>query len=378
MQELVKMYIKYFISYIYFINKKIKHGKVINIIEYVNVFFGYYDVSSFNDDENFLALHGEKNNGELDIFIYDLKTDNYKIIGNTKAWNYQQGARIIWFSENQIIYNKYDSEFKSYYSVIKNINDLSEERIEFPIQTLYKKEYLLSIDYHELNTLKTEYGYGLESDNSRYGKLYKYNFLKKSSEVLFDFNECLDLLKQDYSQIKNKHFNHFLINETGNYFIFIFRFYSDNKRIDSLIGYSCKKNRLELLIENQLISHSTWKTKDTFLFWGSIDNTPGYYQYIISKNSLSLKVSFVYDGHPTFISENIILTDTYPNKYLSEKLFTLNIETGEYKLINEFSHPANYVPYNRCDLHPSISKSKKKFQVDFINKGKRNVFVGDL
>ena len=124
MQEL-KNLIKLVLSRLYFLfNKSPK--KIIEIDKYCNLFFGYYDVSSFNLSENLIACHGQvkADSEEVDIIIYNLIENTYEIIDTTLAWNYQQGSRLMWFDDNNVIYNKYDQKTKKYYSVIKNIHNL--------------------------------------------------------------------------------------------------------------------------------------------------------------------------------------------------------------------------------------------------------------
>lgn len=376
--KVVKNRFKSILSFFYFLNKRSHIGEIIDNKEYSNLFFGYYDVSSFDFSEKLIALHGQKNSNELDILIYDLGNKTFKTVGTTNAWNYQQGARLMWFGKNELIYNKFDSKTKKYFSVVVNIATRKEYIIEHPLQALYKDEYLLSFSYYYLNQIGTEYGYKQEEDNDHVESLIHFDLNTCKSRNLFKIEDCFNLLTGSYPHSQSLHFNHFLISPNGKYFIFVYRFYSDGVRVDHLFGYSMDDNQLEVLIENELISHCAWRSDNEFIFWGRINNIPGYYLYKFTINSVEFKLSVSEDGHPTFLRDDIILTDTYPDHFLCQTLSLWDIQRGTQKKILKVKHPVGYSAYERCDLHPSISLSKSKFQIDINNNGKRKVCVGVL
>ncbi|MGQ1787823.1 hypothetical protein [Saccharicrinis sp. GN24d3] len=350
---------------------------VVNNSTYENLFFGYYDVSPFNSVNNNLVLcHGEKNDKTLDILVYDIKAMEFKIIGSTDSWNYQQGARLMWFSSSEIIYNKFESGRSI--CVIKNINNDNEKEISYPIQALYRNDYMLSLSYANLYDVGTEYGYSYVDNSPTKDKLIYYDLKKKQEHVLFCLSDCQNILKVKYEKAIKNHFNHFLISDNGKYFIFIYRFYIGNKRVDNLMGYSLESNTLELLIEDQLISHCSWKNNEEFIFWGSLQSVSGYYMFSIIEKKCNLIKECNDDGHPSFIDDSTIITDTYPNKYLTQQLYLLDLNSMNKRLLLESKHPSFYDKGSRCDLHPSISEDKKYFQIDVIKNGRRKICIGKL
>lgn len=84
------------------------------------------------------------------------------------------------------------------------------------------------------------------------------------------------------------------------------------------------------------------------------------------------------DGHPSFINEDTILTDTYPDKFLRQTLFAIDLTSKNWKVILEQKHPAAYSHDQRCDLHPSLSSSKTMFQVDILDNDRRKISIGKL
>ena len=82
-----------------------------------HIFFGYYDITPFShDDEIMLAcrvpLNSYKNSDTMDLGYYDYHNDEIIFVkfGQTKAWCWQMGPRLRWFSS--------DNKYVSYNSVI--------------------------------------------------------------------------------------------------------------------------------------------------------------------------------------------------------------------------------------------------------------------
>ncbi|PWJ40938.1 hypothetical protein [Sediminitomix flava] len=370
--------IKRVLSFFYFLFKYSKKVQIIEDERYNNIFFGYYDVTSFSSSENLLTIHGQKyGHKDVDILLYNLQDSSIEVIDSSMAWNYQQGTRLMWFSSDELLYNKYD-EIKGYYSVIKNINDKSETIIPFPVQALYENSYILSIDYSNLTEIGTEYGYPHLHQTSYKDSLVYFNLKTSEYSTLFQVTDCVKALTTQFDNATKCHFNHFLISPNGNYFVFIFRFYCNGKRVDNLLGYSLITNKLDVIVEGQMVSHCVWRNNEEVLFWGRVDNCPGYFQINTEEKCINLKYSTEKDGHPSFINNDVILTDTYPDRFLCQTLSTINIETGEKNIKLEKKHPAKYSTANRCDMHPSLSPSKTFYQIDVIEKGKRKVCIGKV
>lgn len=347
---------------------------------FTNIFFGYYDVSPFSPlNTSLICFQKQKRNStKIDISLKNLKSGDSQTIDSSLAWNYQQGARLTWFDEESIIFNDFDEEKKKYISKIININNNTTQIIPFPLQALYKQKYLLAIDYYNLEKLGIEYGYEYQDSIYPKGSIVFYNFEDRTSKEIIKEEDCIQLLNLNSTEnIERQHINHISISPDGTFFIFIFRRFVNGKRIDNLLSYNMNDGKLNVLAKEQVISHFTWRNNNEFLVWAIIDGQSGY--FLFDKNSnYKLVLDFKRDGHPTFLDENTFITDTYPNRYLIQELFTYNIETKEKKEILRVKHPAFYQSKNRCDLHPSVSADKKFFQIDFIRKNKRALCIGKL
>lgn len=84
------------------------------------------------------------------------------------------------------------------------------------------------------------------------------------------------------------------------------------------------------------------------------------------------------DGHPTYITQDVILSDTYPDRKRCQELFTFNITLQKKTIIAKFFSPQEFTGELRCDLHPRISADGKKGCVDMIHDNRRAICLFDL
>lgn len=345
-----------------------------------NVFFGYYDMTPFNPKNNALICFHEQEKGSknVNIIIKDLISDKSQVMGSTSAWNFQQGARLAWLDENSLIFNDFDRIQNKFVSKIIDINNKIHKILPFPVQAFFKKEYFLSIDYSRLSKLQTEYGYKEQDRFYPEGGLIYYDLKKNRSYEILKEDDCIRILKlRPGIKIKKAHINHISISPSGTYFIFIFRYWLNGRRVDNLLGYDLQTKKISVLMENQTVSHYTWKNGSEFLVWAIINGQAGYYLFD-RDGATKLIFETKIDGHPTFIDDKTFITDTYPNKYSMQSLFTYNILAHKKNTILRVRHPVFYKKNERCDLHPSISRDKKYFQIDLTRKNNRVICIGQL
>lgn len=359
--------------------------KEIRIDNYRNTFFGYYDISPFNPiDENLLLLHANNtlpflkpNKSITKIILYNLQKNNYKLIGETRCWNWQQGSRLQWIDGERVIYNDFNLETGKFISIINNIRDGSIEEVDCPVQSLHKDEFFISIDYSKLRRLNSEYQYQyLEFDSSLKNSIVHYDLKTKIRKVLFNLDDVKDIMQVvSYLKINNSYFNHVLISPSGRQFIFIQRSIIKNKRYDHLLLYDLITNRMTSLQHDAVISHATWANDLNLLIWMVIDNIAAYYLINIKDLSFTLVYKTDDDGHPSYVNSDIFLTDSYPDSNFRQYLYTFNANEEKKAELASFFHPPIYGKSTRCDLHPSLSPSRNKIQVDTISGVARKAII---
>lgn len=351
-----------------------------------NTFAGYYDVSPFNPrNSNLLALHFNKYRADqkpsvhikTDVVLCDSTNSICKKIDETSAWNWQQGSRLQWIDYERIIYNVYEN--RKLFSRVYNIE--TKDFINIPISAnAVCSSFILTLDYVALSKY-SEYGYnGIDVSNILDGVIMaKFDTLDIST--VFQENEVLNLISSEISdRLVKRHINHILISPDETQFIFIYRGELDGKRADYLFYYDLKNKKLEILFQAaSLISHYTWKNHYEIIVWAVVDKRSGYYCLNVMSGEYVLIFETPDDGHPTLLDEDTMLTDTYPNYLSSNQLLTIyDFTNKDSREILSVYHPIIYKKHSRCDLHPSISRDHKLFQIDMRNRGKRTVGVGAM
>src|SRR5690606_7533269 len=86
------------------------------------------------------------------------------------------------------------------------------------------------------------------------------------------------------------------------------------------------------------------------------------------------------DGHQSFITDELFITDTYPDKYRTAKIYKVNATTEAVELLASVYSPKKYqskLPYKHiaCDLHPRVSPSGKYVCFDTVFPGTRSIAV---
>lgn len=360
--------------------------QVIKIQGFKNTFFGYYDVSPFNHYNSKLILFHANNlcpNRNPNIKIktalgyYNTETLEYTIFDYSNTWNWQQGSRLQWLNEHQIIYNNYNFEKERVFAKIFNIRTNESKELPININAIFNDNLIISNNYYSL-TKFSEYGYTGITENDDENQIKLYDIKSGCVKDLFEIDDLFQFLV-DIDNIRMAHINHILFNLDGNSFAFILRYYIAGNRIDNLFLYSFENNKIKLILGNQIISHYTWKDVNNLLIWGIYNGEKAYFLLNLKEGSINKEFSDDNDGHPTYINSDTIITDNYPVlKSLTQSLYTINFKTKEKREILKLLHPFNLKKDTRCDFHPSIHKEKMLFQIDTRHYYWRSIIIGKL
>ena len=356
----------------------------VNLDGYRNIFCGYYDVSPFCPlNSNLLIVHGTNYseysspsiNKKINILLYDLKSKKITLLDSTNAWNWQQGSRSQWLDAEWVAYNIIVDGLVR--AKLKNIITGEERILPINLSIAHKDEYIISLDYMALSK-GSEYGYpGLKgASEDRFIKMY--DIRTHDVKKLFNWNILLSIAPQKSSR---HHINHILPSPDGSNFVFIFRYWIGKIRYDSLVHYDFATQNISVIIKNETVSHYTWQNQNILLAWLIIKGVPGYYFVDINKKTFSI-FSSITDGHPTFINSTSFITEITDRRLFSiEKIKVVILKTNTDKIheLLLISHPAIFNPENRCDAHISLSRDKKRFQMDSRHMyGQRRIIVCNL
>jgi hypothetical protein len=353
-------------------------------VENTETFFGYYDKYPENTVGSHILFHRTYSptrfkpnpNESVDIILFDKNTKIERVVGKTTAYNWQQGARLMWLDNSNFIYNIFEDEFSSIKYCITN-NRIA--KYPFTINDSFGDIFSITLNYSRLKKVSPEYGYqnsggNLFLDDNNDGIFFNDHF-SKTQKLLISIESLKQKVHKKFYNFDHW-VNHIMISPNGLKFIFIHRWaFKSARRYDYLYLYDLKTNSLELLSKYRMVSHMNWITDEEIFGFlkGPVGN--GYYRINLSNKKFSLTNIFAEkrDGHPTICNQSAI-TDCYPNKKRLKKLFYYSFRNHSISLVGSFKESSKFWGESRCDLHPRISDNSDAIYIDSVHEGYRSMY----
>ena len=358
------------------------------------VFFGYYDKTPFSHDNKYiLAMLAPLNTrsphpeDQLMVGYFEITTGLFHPIDQTSTWCWQQGCRLQWLPENElIIFNKIVNS--AYGSIVWNIT--SEEVVreyETPVYDIENRGlWALSLNFSRLHRLRPGYGYVCFPDRTA-GALspiddgvWRLNLLTGKTECILNL-DSLARLEPWPSMEKAEHYvNHLAFNPSGDRFMFLHLWVHKGQRYSRLITSDLNGRNLHLLTNKGKVSHYTWKSDRELLV--TIYDKKGVLYWLLNDSSghriITGEGLLDRDGHPSYSPDGrLLLTDTYPDKY-AEQLLLLYTPQGELVELGRFFSPPRFRGEVKCDLHPRWDRTGRYICFDSAHEGSRALYMIDL
>lgn len=357
-------------------------------------FFGYYDLKPDNFDGKVLchqSIHSTfmspNPNNQVEICVFNIDDPKKPIFTTTSnAFNWQQGSRLQWLDKKKFIFNDFCEETKKYIARVIDLDKNFEEKvISMPIQSLINSDEYLSINYHRLAALRPDYGYfnidpaTLKLNNLDDDGIWKVSIKENSSKLIYSLHEIINFNKKTENNNLHHKVNHLMLSPDKKNFLIIHRSFDGKKRFGRLLIGNVNGKGLVELPSNKMVSHYTWLNNDEVLGYLSIkDKKDGYFKINIRSNSIdemqSLNALTLGDGHPICIKENIIVTDSYPDRFGFQSLYIYDSHENSTNKIAYLRHSRQYKLENRCDLHPKPSVNDNYFYFDSVMTNKRRFY----
>lgn len=355
-------------------------------VEEGDTFFGYYDKSPLNKTEEYLIYQSyqEENPESVNLMLTELKSGEVNRVAKSTAFNWQQGTKLQWLSDDVFIYNQIDENGKLI-SESYNIKTKAKSKYSYPIYDCYNDEFALSLSFQRLTQVGSHYGYsalkGKKSDLFDYANdgLFYLDLKSNKLKLLVSFAKIQTFFDHDLRKYRQK-INHIMISPDGVKCIFIYRYFLEGERIDNLFSYNLKTDELKLLIKEEMVSHLNWLNDITLVGYFSCKNEKNYYYLDTETEKISQvsdKLAGFPDGHPVIINDDLYF-DTYPDKQRVQHLYKFNIKNNDLKEVASFISPLKYFEENRCDLHPKRCFTDNYLFLDTTYKGHRSLVQIDL
>lgn len=363
-------------------------------------FFGYHDKTPFSaDDSKILAHRFFSSETSIDAECQPIDIGFFKMdengvyskeffkIGKTTTWSWQQGSMLQWNPKNpnnEIIYNNLVRE--EYGAVIQDI--VSGEITRQYSRAMYSvsDDGLLgvSINFSRLARLRPGYGYNFMGDKDKSisspdnDGIFLVNLDTGEDKLLISLAEMAATLTED---IEADHYvNHTNFSPDNSKLVYFHIIQPKRSRRSIQLGiYDLRSNTNEIIEKDRLVSHYCWKNSNQIIVTTRDKNLNWYYTLytINTKEKVDLKLPFRLDGHPMSspFSENIIITDTTPDKKRNHHICIVDIHTREVQELAAVFTPLKYNGPVRCDSHPRWNRSGNMICIDAADRGKRELLI---
>ena len=163
--------------------------------------------------------------------------------------------------------------------------------------------------------------------------------------------------------------------------MFLHRWIKSGVKYTRLITSDLTGKNIYNLLDEDMVSHCTWKTNDSILCWAKKDDIGTRYFLLQDKTKKYKTIGegkLTVDGHPTYINNKCFVTDTYPDFKRKQHIYIYNEEKDEIKEIASVFANIKYRNDCRCDLHPRWNYSGTQICFDGAQKKKRQVYIVDV
>ncbi len=368
--------------------------------------FGYYDKFQFSADGRFalaneVEFEGRSPTAEdtIRIGLVDLQDgDKWIELGQTRAWNWQQGCMLQWVPgrDHEVIWN--DREGDRFVSRICDIRTRAIRTLPAPIYNLSPDgRTAIAPDFRRLNDTRPGYGYAGLVDPNRDQLapadtgIWRMDTATGKQELLFPFAAAASVAYTGKSEWaftpESKHwFNHLLFNTDGTRFFFLHRWRNPGKDGFFTRAFTCDRDGKNwfCLDPHGRTSHFIWRDPRHVMAW-AWHPSHGEKFYLYEDRTERVEVvgpdDMMVNGHNTYLPERQsawVLNDTYPDAQRYQHPYLYQPATRRKIALGKFFSPPAYTGEWRCDNHPRASRDGKFVCIDSPHAGGRQMYLIDL
>lgn len=354
-------------------------------------FFGYYGICPWNRSGQRLVClespfqdHLPKLGEPASIGLVDPETGAFENIGETRAWNLQQGAMLHWNPldpEEEILFNDHrDGEIVSTLLNVRNGKTRCLPRALNGVS--HNGRHALCLTYGRLTRMRPVVGYGGAVDpnpddpHPDNDGVFVMDLETDESRLVVSIREVYERLVTRHPQLRERHmwFNHTVFNKSDTRFFFLARTWTPEKRLETAMFTAALdgSDLREVVPYASGISHFEWRNDReilaTFRHGGRemkhVLFTDGEEDYRVVGDGF-----LIGDGHCSFApDEDRIVTDRNHEETVSKSLWIYSLSRKQGLSLGTFPMKEKRFLSGdlRCDLHPRWNRTGDEICFDAL------------
>lgn len=364
--------------------------------------FGYYDKLQFDPTGRYVLSmevdfenRSPRESDVIKVGMIDLEdNDRWIELGETHAWNWQQGCMLQWRpgSDHEVLWN--DREGDRFVCRLLDIRNRTMRTIPRAIYSVSPNgRWAITTDFRRINDMRPGYGYaGISDPNGdilapdNVG-IWRVDLDTGKEEMILSIADVANIPFPGGDISTGKHyFNHLLINTDGIRFEFLHRWRMPGAKSWStrMITSSPNGSDIRVLDDNGMTSHFIWRDAGHILAWSKQDSHGAAFYLFSDDGSGEIEAVgpglMTRDGHCTYLPGNrYILNDSYPGSDRMQHVYLYDtMESRVLPLANVFL-PPQYKGEWRIDTHPRFSPDGRYVVIDSAFEGKgRQMYLMDV
>ena len=366
--------------------------------------FGYYDKLQFSPDNRFVLSNqvsfehrSPKPEDEINVGLVDLEdSDRWTTLGNTRAWNWQQGCMLQWVPGTKSLVMWNDREDDRFICTLLDIKTGEKRILPRAIYALSPDgKWGISTDFRRLNDTRPGYGYcGVPDPNGNVLApddvgIWKVNMETGKDELIFSIAQAAAIPYEGpsghFSNNAKHWFNHLLFSPDGTRFIFLHRWKGDGDKsfVTRLFTINADGSDPYVLDPLGRTSHFVWRDPKNVFAW-AFHPSHGDRFYLFHDKTRDVEVvgeeKMPVNGHNTYLPNHgneWVLNDTYPDKERRQHPYLYHVPSDRRFPLGHFYSPATYTGEWRCDTHPRASRDGKLVCIDSPHNHGRQLYLID-
>jgi hypothetical protein len=399
--------------------------------------FGYYSQPPLSADGHWLLAHRADFDGrqikaedQVEIGCFDLRNGSWRMLGTTRAFNWQQGAMLQWLGpgyNSKVIFN--DQEGDQFVARIVDVATGERRTVPSAIYAVhpsgrralgvrFERHYFCRA-YHYEGICDKRWEVPIHPDDG----ILDID-LETGTTRLLVRTAAIAAIESVPNMAETPHWlEHLLWNPSGTRFGFLHRFGSNENYMTRVFTADPDGKDLFYLSDyaSRTYTHMGWRTDQAFVIFVSKSKPLGqaYSALVQSTNPFKVLPVHIYrgvkrflprrvteglhresgyalvrdgegaqdlistgllwgDGHPSWTRDGrFMLTDTYADDAGFRHLLLYDAERDHVHSVGKFYSPHNSCSY-RCDLHPRFSRDGQYVVIDTAHMGQHQIMVLQL